>query len=163
MPPRAGHVYMFARLLVLFVVVPIVEFYLLLKLATWTDFWTTLALVLATGVVGAALARWQGIATLLTIQREFAEGRLPGKALLDGAMILVAAALLLTPGILTDLFGFSLLMPPCRAVYRRMLKNMPWAMQVDLHHGGNDPAHDPTVVDGEARPTAEPTPEQNLR
>ncbi len=148
---------MFARLLVLFVVVPLVEFYILFKLATWTDFGTTVALVIATGVVGAWLAKRQGLSTLLKIQREISAGRLPGQAMLDGAMILVAGALLLTPGILTDLFGFSLLMPPCRSFYRKLLLRARWTVQFQVRRQGPTPPHDPSIVEGESSPVSDPT------
>ena len=148
---------MFARLLVLFVFVPLVEFYILFQLATWTDFRTTVALVIVTGVLGAWLAKRQGLSTLLKIQRDLSEGRLPGQAMMDGAMILVAGALLLTPGILTDLFGFSLLMPPCRSCYRKLLLRARWTVQFQVHRPGPSPPHDPSVVDGESSPISDPT------
>ena len=147
---------MFVRLLVLFVVVPLVEFYILFKLATWTGLGITVTLVIVTGVLGAWLAKRQGLRTLLKIQRELSEGRLPGQAMMDGAMILVAGALLLTPGILTDLFGFSLLMPPCRSCYRKRLLRARWTVQFQVHRHGPTPSHDPSVVDGESSPVADP-------
>ena len=153
---------MFARLLVLFVVVPLVEMYILFRIAELISFPATVGLVLATGALGAWLAKWQGISTIRRIQDELAAGRIPGKALVDGAMILVAAALLLTPGILTDVFGFSLLMPPCRAVYRRLLGRLGGKIQWQVHQQGfsytttSTRSDDPHVVDGEATPVAQP-------
>ena len=127
---------MFARLAVLFIVVPLVELYLLFQLTDWTGSpAATIGLVLFTGVLGAWLAKQQGLSTLRKIQTAMAEGRIPGRELVDGAMILVAGALLLTPGILTDIFGFSLLVPPCRALYRRLLKHVP--MNVNFHVRGH--------------------------
>jgi len=76
---------------------------------------------LVTAVVGAWLARQQGWRTWAHIRTELEAGRLPTTALLDAVMIFVAGALLLTPGMLTDLFGFSLLLPPCRRWYRKWL------------------------------------------
>ncbi len=112
---------MFFYLLLLFIVVPFVELALLLKLADLTSWWHTLLLVIVTGIVGTWLARSQGLRTYSKIQQSLAEGQMPADSLLDAAMILVAGALLLTPGILTDLFGFSLLFPPTRRFYRRWL------------------------------------------
>lgn len=149
---------MFVRLLILFVVVPIVEFYVLFKLATWTSFGATVALVLLTGVLGAWLAKRQGLSTLRRIQRELSEGRLPGQALMDGAMILVAAALLLTPGILTDLFGFSLLTPWCRSYYQRRLLRAPWTVEFRGDPEAFRSGADPSVVDGESSPIADAPP-----
>ena len=77
--------------------------------------------MLLTGFVGAALARWQGLATLRKVQTDMAGGRVPGEALVDGLLILVAGAVLLTPGLLTDAAGFLLLIPPTRALVRRAL------------------------------------------
>ena len=146
---------MFARLVVLFVGVPLIELYILHHLANGIGFWETVGLVFATGVLGASLARWQGLSTLARIQTDLSEGHLPGQALLDGAMILVAGALLLTPGILTDLFGFSLLFPPCRYVYRKWLKAR-WNVQFQMHLNQQTYSHDSSVVDGEATPVSDP-------
>ena len=112
---------MLVRLILLFTVVPLVELALLLWLASLTDWWFTLCLVVLTGIVGAWLARWQGFRAWRRIQDELAAGRLPTDSLLDGLMILVAAAVLVTPGVLTDLFGFALLVPPFRAMVKRYL------------------------------------------
>lgn len=106
------------NLLVLFICVPLVELYLLFKLAEHTSIGATLLIVILTGVVGTWLARSQGWRTYQRIQREIQGGHVPTTALLDAAMIFVAGALLLTPGILTDLFGLSLLIPFFRRRYR---------------------------------------------
>ena len=110
---------MLLLLLFLFVCVPFLELAILLQLAHMTSVWTTLLLVVVTGVIGASLARRQGWNTYVRIQQEVAAGRMPTESLLDAVMIFVAGAVLLTPGILTDIFGFSLLVPVCRRVYRR--------------------------------------------
>jgi len=73
-----------------------------------------------TGVVGAALARHQGLATLARLQTDLAQGRLPAEPIVEGALILVAAAVLLTPGVLTDAAGFLLLVPPFRRLMIRI-------------------------------------------
>ena len=113
---------MFSKLFALFVIVPIVELMLLIQVGQWVGLWPTLALVLLTGAAGASLARREGLRTLAAIQGELAAGRLPGSSLLDGAAILIGGAFLLTPGILTDLVGFSLLLPPTRALIRRRVR-----------------------------------------
>lgn len=105
---------MLSRLVLLFVLIPLVELVVLIQLGTRVGFWPTMALVVATGILGATLARAEGLRTWLAFQRELAGGRLPGGALLDGLAILVGGAFLLTPGLLTDLAGFSLLFPPTR-------------------------------------------------
>jgi UPF0716 protein FxsA len=118
-----------ARLLILFIVVPLAELTLLLILSNvvsqqfgpFTGVFFTLALVVMTGIAGTLLAHWQGWRTLQRIRRELAEGRMPGDALLDGVLIFVAGALLLTPGVLTDALGILLLVPVTRGVFKRRL------------------------------------------
>lgn len=112
---------MFLRLLLLFTVVPIVELGLLIQVGRVIGLAPTIAIVLATGITGAALARWQGLVTLRRVQTEMAEGRVPTGPLVDGLLILVAGGVLLTPGFLTDAVGFLLLIPPTRAAVRRAL------------------------------------------
>ena len=112
---------MFLRLLLLFTVVPLVELFLLVKLGTVVGVGPTIALVNFTGVLGAWLARQQGLGVLRRLRVELAAGRMPAGALIDGLLILVAGAVLLTPGLLTDALGFVLLVPPSRAVVRRIV------------------------------------------
>ncbi|MEE2847235.1 MAG: FxsA family protein [Gemmatimonadota bacterium] len=110
------------RLALLFVVVPIIELMLLIELGQLVGIVPTLALVVATGIGGAAMARAEGLRVLFQFQQELAQGRLPGQAMLDGASVLVGGAFLLTPGVLTDLLGFSLLFPLSRRWIQRRLK-----------------------------------------
>ena len=112
---------MLFKLLLLFIVVPLIELALLLWLAEFKGWQLTLGLVIVTGIVGSVLARTQGWRTWRRIQQELSQGQMPGASLIDAAMIFVAGALLLTPGVLTDLFGFSLLLPGCRRFYRRRI------------------------------------------
>lgn len=113
---------MFLRLLLLFTLVPLTELFLLVELGRRMGTLPTVALVLATGALGAWLARRQGLRVLGEIRSEQAAGRLPAAALVDGLLVLVAGAVLLTPGLLTDLFGFALLVPQVRGVVRRRLR-----------------------------------------
>ena len=133
-------------LILLFCAVPLVELYLLFALAGQIGPGTTFLIVIGTGIVGAALARWQGFSILRRIQHELNHQRMPTTSLVDGAMILLAGALLLTPGILTDLFGFSLLVPPVRAVYRRLIMGA-LKKHVKVHVSG--------MPTGYARPTGD--------
>lgn len=139
---------MFPVLALLFVVVPFVELYVLIQIGQAVGALPTVGLVILMGVVGAALARAQGFATLARIQREMAEGKVPAGALLDGVLILAAALLMITPGVLTDVVGILLLVPPVRAVAGRALSRWvsarvrvvtttphrpaPWARQGDV-------------------------------
>ena len=114
---------MLLRLLLLFMLVPLVELALLIWLAAKAGLgleWT-LCLVLFTGVAGAALARHEGIRCWRRVQQKLAAGELPGDPLLDGLMILLAGAMLITPGVLTDLLGFALLLPAFRRIVKRRL------------------------------------------
>src|SRR3972149_4678710 len=106
-------------LFLLFTLVPLVELALLIWIGGQTSIGFTIALVLTTGIVGAALARWQGWRTRARIQDELHAGRMPADALVDGLLILVAGLLLVTPGVLTDAVGFSLLIPPLRTLVKR--------------------------------------------
>ena len=107
-----------ARLLLLFVVVPIVELLLLIEIGRIVGTPATILLILVTGVLGATLARRQGTQTWRRVRTEMSAGRVPADALGDGALILVAGAVLMTPGVLTDILGFSLLVPR----FRRWIK-----------------------------------------
>jgi UPF0716 protein FxsA len=113
---------MLLRLLLLFILVPLIEVALLIQIGDWMGVLPTIGLVIFTGVVGAALARREGLRTWRAIQAELAAGRLPGDRMVDGLLILLAGAVLVTPGVLTDTIGFLLLVPPVRARVRTWLK-----------------------------------------
>ncbi|TWU02104.1 FxsA family protein [Neorhodopirellula pilleata] len=102
---------MFARLLLAFIIIPFVELVLLLRMADATSWMTTLSIVIVTGLIGSYLARREGLAAIGRFRAALAEGRMPGREIQDGLMIAFAAALLLTPGLLTDALGFVLLTP----------------------------------------------------
>lgn len=102
------------KLLLLFILVPAAELAILIELGSRIGTVPTLGLIAVTGVLGAALARWQGLGVLRSAQEQMRRGELPAGSIADGMMILTAAALLLTPGVLTDAFGFLLLLPQFR-------------------------------------------------
>ena len=110
------------RLFLLFVVVPFIELAILVRIGSAVGFWPTMALVVATGAVGAVLARGQGIRVLNAIRNDLASGQVPAAHLLDGLFVLVGGILLLTPGLLTDLAGLSLLLPFTRNRLKRILR-----------------------------------------
>jgi UPF0716 protein FxsA len=105
-------------LLILFIVVPVVELALLIQLGQVVGLPATLALIVFTGALGAFLARRQGLAVVGKVRAEMADGRIPAGPIVDGVIILLAAAVLMTPGVLTDLCGFLCLVP----AFRRWLK-----------------------------------------
>ncbi len=109
-------------LALLFIVVPAVELALLIEVGSALGTLPTFALIVATGIIGAALARKQGLSVMGQLRSEMQTGQWPGKTIADGAIILVAGALLVTPGILTDVVGFLMLIPQSRAVIRGYLE-----------------------------------------
>jgi len=117
-------------LLILFVVVPLVELWLLTSLSQRIGLVETFAIVLLTGFIGAVVAKRQGLRTWWAIQQQMARGEAPGAMLIDGVMILVAGALLVTPGVLTDALGLALLIPLVRAGIRQRLHE---ALRQSIH------------------------------
>ena len=112
----------FGWLVLLFVVTPLVELAILLKINEWLGWRHTILVVFITGIVGAWLARAQGFVVLQKIQKDMSAGRLPAPYLLDGLMIIVAGALLITPGLMTDTIGFLLLIPGVRSFVKLWLR-----------------------------------------
>lgn len=98
-----------------FLMVPLIEIGLFIQVGGWIGLWPTLAIVMATAVLGSWLVRSQGLQAMARLQRSFSELGDPTRPLADGAMILFSGALLLTPGFFTDALGFALLLPPVRA------------------------------------------------
>jgi UPF0716 protein FxsA len=135
---------LFSLLFLAFICIPLAELALLLILGKYTWWWLPLLLVVVTAFFGAWLARVQGARTYLRIQEELQAGRMPAAALLDAALIFVAGVVLLTPGMLTDLFGFTLLVPLCRRIYRRGITRW-FKSRIHVHavyHGGAVPPDD---------------------
>jgi UPF0716 protein FxsA len=106
-------------LFLLFTLVPLVEVVLLVRIGQATVWWVPILLVIATGILGSALARWQGWRALERIREDTRAGRMPAGAIIDGVLIFIAGLLLVTPGVLTDFVGIALLIPPLRALVKR--------------------------------------------
>ncbi len=113
---------MILRLILLFTVVPLIELALLIKFAEWTSLSATILLVIATGVIGGILAKYEGLAVLRRLSLNLQQGIMPADELIEGVMIFIAGAFLITPGILTDLTGFLILNPPTRRILRDWIK-----------------------------------------
>ncbi len=111
------------RLILLFTLVPALELALLIEVGSRIGTAATIGLVVATGVLGAALARQQGLLVLRRIQAELSAGRLPASSLVDGVIVLMAGALLVTPGILTDVLGILCLVPGFRSLVKARLRS----------------------------------------
>ena len=111
----------FLLLLFLFVVVPILEIYVIIQVGQAIGAWWTIALLIADSIIGSVLMRSQGRAAWRRFQLALAEGRMPAREVLDGVLVVFGGAFLLTPGFCSDIVGALLLLPPTRAVIRRML------------------------------------------
>lgn len=111
--------------LLVFFITPIVEMYLLITVAGYIDAWPTIALVMLTAVIGVALLKRQGLATLTRGVTRMNRGEVPAQEMAEGILLAIAGALLLTPGFVTDGVGFLLLFPPSRkALVVLMLKRV---------------------------------------
>jgi UPF0716 protein FxsA len=110
-----------AVLLLLFIIVPIAEIYVIIQVGQAIGALWTILLLIADSVIGARLLRWQGRAAWRRFQEALAAGRMPHREILDGVMIVVGGTLLLTPGFITDIVGLVLLVPPTRAFVGRVL------------------------------------------
>ena len=96
---------------VLFLVIPIIEIYFLIKVGEVIGAWPTIFLVVATAVIGAALLRQQGLSTLARLQSNMSQGKIPAQEMVEGVLLAVGGALLMTPGFVTDAIGFLCLLP----------------------------------------------------
>ena len=114
---------MLGKLLLAFIVLPLVDLYVLFVVAGYIGVVETVALVIVTGIVGGALAKTQGAQTVRRLQYKMSRGESPSAELADGALILVGAALLVTPGLITDGIGFALLLPFVRPYVRSLLSS----------------------------------------
>src|SRR4051812_46339336 len=108
-------------LVLLFIVVPLVELYVIIQVGEAIGVWWTIALLVADSLVGWWLMRSQGRSAWRRFQQALQAGRVPAREVADGALVILGGALLLTPGFVTDIFGFALLAPPTRSVVRRVL------------------------------------------
>jgi len=106
----------FALVPFLLLIVPVVEIAAFIAVGGQIGTFYTLMMILVTAIIGTMLLRWQGFQILNSIKAETAQGKIPGRTLGDGAMILVAGILLLTPGFVTDAIGFSLFVPFVRSI-----------------------------------------------
>jgi UPF0716 protein FxsA len=112
----------FKYLFLAFTVVPLIELYLLLFIGREIGLWPTVASVLVTGLIGATLAKKEGLRVLRRWQQSLAQGRMPEEGLLGGVLVLVGGVLLVAPGVLTDLTGLLLLFPPTRKVVAGLVR-----------------------------------------
>lgn len=128
-------------LIILFIVVPILELYVIIQVGQWIGVVPTLLLLLADAVLGSLLLKHQGRGAWRRFNEALAARRFPGKEVADGLLIVIGGTLLLTPGFITDVFGIFLLVPPTRAIARKVLKRLTIGrfMVVGMPGGGPGP------------------------
>lgn len=124
----------------LLLIVPILEISVFIMIGQQIGLWATLAGILLTAILGTILLRWQGLATLSRLRTEFGAGQVPARAMGDGALLIIAGILLLTPGFVTDAIGFSLFIPGVRgAIFQFFASRVkivtPFGGSQDPHHG----------------------------
>src|SRR5262245_20348363 len=110
---------MFFYLFLLFIVLPLVEIMILVKIGMVTSFWVPIAIVVVTGVVGTALARREGWKVMERMREDARRGEMPADSLMDAFLVLVAGVLFVLPGVLSDIVGIVLLFPPTRQMVKR--------------------------------------------
>lgn len=111
----------FSKLLILFLIVPATELYILIEVGKKIGGLTIIGIIILTGIIGAYLVKGQGFMILMKIQNDLNEGIMPGNSLVQGIIILAGGILLLTPGFLTDLVGFIFLIPISRNIVKKYL------------------------------------------
>lgn len=145
----------FRILFLLFLCIPLIEIYLLIQVGEVIGALPTIFIVVFTAVLGVALLRWQGLVTLTRVQAALARGELPAVAMLEGVFLLVAGALLLTPGFFTDAIGFLLLIPPLRQflaqslLLRGMFQTGGGFSAGNTYEAQSGKTRDPKVIEGE--------------
>ncbi len=138
----------FGLLFLLFVLIPIAEIIVLIKVGSLIGVLPTVALVILTAVGGAALMRYQGLQTMAAVRQAVSRGEVPALEMLEGLALLVGGALLLTPGFITDALGFTLLIPPIR---RRLARAALGRMEIRHVGGSHQHPEDRTTIEGEFR------------
>jgi UPF0716 protein FxsA len=141
---------MLLPLVLLFIVVPIAELAVVIQVGQAIGVWWTIALLIADSILGAILMRHQGRAAWRRFNEALQVGRVPGREVLDGALIMFGGLLLLTPGFITDILGLVLLIPPSRAIVRKVLAaRLTYRMVVSMTNP-NPRQRPDDVIDGTA-------------
>lgn len=110
------------KIVLLLIITPIIDLYILIKASQTMGFWTTILLIILTGIAGFFLAKSEGKIILSKIKRELSQGSIPGEDILNGFCILIGGILLLTPGILTDIIGITMVLPGTRNLYLEYIR-----------------------------------------
>jgi len=133
-----------ALLVALFIVVPIVELWVIIEIGSLIGVWPTIALLLADALLGSLLLRHQGRGAWRRFNEAIAERRFPGREVADGLLIAIGGTLLLTPGFLTDVVGAIFLIPPTRAIVRRLMRGYVGRRFVIVGAPGSSAPHPPS-------------------
>jgi UPF0716 protein FxsA len=141
---------MLLPLVLLFIVVPIVEIYVIIQVGQAIGALWTILLLVADSILGSMLMRAQGRAAWRRFNEAVAAGRVPAREVLDGVLVIFGGALLLTPGFVTDVFGLAFLLPPTRAVIRGLLVRRVAGRLVVARPGSARPRRAGADVDGTA-------------
>jgi UPF0716 protein FxsA len=142
-------------LLAAFIVVPLAEIAVLIEVGGWLGLGPTLALIVLTAVVGTWMLRRQGFAVLRRAQRQMQQGAVPIAEVFEGFCLVIAGALLLTPGFLTDAVGALLLLPPVRALLYRKVRHQ---LEEQVRPGPTSARHDPADRRRDGMPQDQPPP-----
>ena len=131
---------MFFIIFLLFVLIPVIELSVLIRVGEVLGTWTTIGLVLFTAVLGVSLVRSQGLSTLMQVQQKLARGEAPGQEIVEGMMLAMAGILLVIPGFVTDAIGLLLLTPFTRRpiaalLFKRMQLRVVAGLQGGMHGG----------------------------
>ncbi len=146
---------MFVRLVLLFILIPMADLVLLLVVNHYLTLFPTIALVIITGVLGAWLAKQQWRWLLSRMRDRVTQQQIPTELFSDGSMILLAAALLVTPGLITDTIGLTLLIPGCRRWYKRRFTE--WIKgSFEIRSYGMGRSTDAEIVEGATRERRNP-------
>lgn len=139
---------MFPVLTLIFLIVPVVEIFLLIQVGQVIGAWWTILLVVLTAIIGVRLLKLQGISTLMRAQEKMQSGNMPAQEMLEGVGLIVAGAFLLTPGFFTDAVGFCLLIPTIRGwLVRKVVSKMTVSGSfVQTHRATTE--HKPDIIDG---------------
>ena len=150
-------------ILFLFILVPLVEIGVFIEVGGWIGLWPTLGLILLTAVLGSWQLRAQGLSTLARARQQMDQGQMPAEELFDGFCLIIAGALLLTPGFVTDAVGFALFVPAFRRFLRRQLARHV-KLRASVHMRAKRRGGDSTTIDGDYRVVPEdqePLPPRN--
>jgi UPF0716 protein FxsA len=126
---------MLLKLFLAFTIIPVLEIYLLIKLGSFLGALNTVIIVILTGIIGAYLAKLEGLHTMTKVREALNRGEMPAEGMLDALLILVAGIVLLTPGFLTDIAGLLILIPQTRLLFKRWLRKKfdEWTQSQQMH------------------------------